>query len=61
MAYNSGKYKGKNARELEMDAIKRIKENLPPDVVKKIFKDKKAMGGYMKRNDGGIAKNTRIF
>jgi len=55
------KFKGKTAREHRADAIARMRDNLPPDVVKKILGNKNAMGGYMKRNDGGMAKNTRIF
>tara|TARA_R110000824_G_scaffold332305_1_gene518941 strand:- start:352 stop:525 length:174 start_codon:yes stop_codon:yes gene_type:complete len=55
------KFKGKTAREHRADAIERMKKNLPPPVVKKILGNNNAMGGYMKLNDGGMAKNTRIF
>ena len=55
------KFKGKTAREARQINLNKLKKVLPPDVVERIFKNKNAMGGYMKRNDGGMAKNTRIF
>ena len=55
------KFKGKTAREARQINLDKLKKVLPPDVVEKIFKKKNAMGGYMKLNDGGMAKNTRIF
>ena len=61
MAYKAGRFKGKTAREARQIDLDKIKKILSPSVVKKIFKNKNAMGGYMKRNDGGIAKNTRMF
>jgi len=61
MAYKAGRFKGKTAREVDQINLDKLKKFLSPSVVKKIFKNKNAMGGYMKRNDGGIAKNTRMF
>jgi hypothetical protein len=61
MAYKAGRFKGKTASEARQINLDKLKKVLPPNVVKKIFGNKKAMGGYMKRNDGGIAKNTRMF
>ena len=55
------KFKGKTAREARQINLDKLKKVLPPDVVEKIFKKKNAMGGYMKRNDGGMATNTRVF
>jgi len=61
MAYKSGRFKGKKASEARQINLDKLKKVLPPNVFKKIFENKNAMGGYMKRNDGGIAKNTRMF
>jgi len=61
MAYKAGRFKGKTASEAHQINLDKLKKILPPHIAKKIFPKKNAMGGYMKRNDGGIAKKTRMF